>query len=288
MQPTGRIWLAGVWLSAGSLLLGQALSSRPDVKKALDYARDHHERNIEKQIAIAQVPSSPFAEEQRGRYMAEEFRRLGLADVEIDPKGNVLGWRRGRSAHAIVIAAHLDTVFPRGTDFTVKREGARLNGPGIVDDSRGLAAIVGLVEALNAGGIETERTLLFVCDVGEEGLGNLRGIKYLFEEGKYKDLLDAFVSIDGDRPTRVVNTEIGSRRYRVTISGPGGHSWTNFGRANPAEALGRIVAQTATIDVPKTPRTSYNVGRIGGGTRSIRFPLKRGSSSICARWMRTS
>jgi acetylornithine deacetylase/succinyl-diaminopimelate desuccinylase-like protein len=143
MQLIGRICLAGVWIGAGSFLLGQPLSSRHDVKKALDYARDHHEQNVEKQIAIAQIPSSPFAEEQRGRYMADEFRRLNLTNVEIDPKGNVLGWRRGRSAHAIVIAAHLDTVFPPGTDFTVKRDGARLKGPGIVDDSRGLAAILG-------------------------------------------------------------------------------------------------------------------------------------------------
>jgi acetylornithine deacetylase/succinyl-diaminopimelate desuccinylase-like protein len=134
--------------------------------------------------------------------------------------------------------------------------------------------MIGLVEALNAGGVRTNRTLLFVGDVGEEGIGNLRGIKYLFEEGKYKDLLDAFISIDGDRPNRVANTEIGSRRYRVTLSGPGGHSWGNFGRVNPAEALGRIVAQIAAIDAPKSPRTSYNVGRIGGGTSVNSIPFE--------------
>jgi tripeptide aminopeptidase len=275
MQTATWIRFAGVWLGANAILLGQqTLASREDVKKALDYSKDHQEENIEKQIAIAQVPASPFVEEQRGRYIADEFRRLGLENVEIDPKGNVLGWRKGRSPRAMVVAAHIDTVFPPGTDFTVKRQGPRLNGPGVADDSRGLAAMIGLVEALNAGDVRTNRTLLFVGDVGEEGIGNLRGIKYLFEEGAYKDRLDAFISIDGDRPARVVSAEIGSRRYRVTLSGPGGHSWGNFGRVNPAEALGRIIARLAEIEAPKSPRTSYNVGRIGGGTSVNSIPFE--------------
>ena len=270
-----KVCLLLAMVGAGSLSFGQqSLLSRPEVAKAAGYIREHQEPNIEKQIAIAQVPSSPFAEQQRARFMADEFRRLHLDNVEIDPEGNVLGWRKGRSPRAIVIAAHTDTVFPPGTDFTVKRVGDRLNGPGIVDDSRGLAVLSGLAEALNAGALATDDSLLFVADVGEEGIGNLRGIKYLFEKSKYKDMLDAFISVDGDLPARIFNTEIGSRRYRVSFSGPGGHSWFNFGRANPAEALGYVVARIASLSVPADPRTIYNVGRIGGGTSVNSIPFE--------------
>jgi acetylornithine deacetylase/succinyl-diaminopimelate desuccinylase-like protein len=250
---------------------------RAEVQTALRFAREHHDLNIAKQIEISEVPASPFAEGRRAAFIAAEFRRIGLADVEIDGIGNVLGWRRGRSARTLVIAAHLDTVFPPGTDFTVKRVGTRLNGPGIQDDSRGLAVILGAVEAMNAGGIQTEASLLFVADVGEEGIGNLRGIKYLFNEGHYRDRLAAFISVDADGDRVIANREIGSRRYLVTLSGPGGHSWANFGRPNPANALGRIVARLADLEVPSDPatnRTSYNVGRIGGGTSVNSIPFE--------------
>lgn len=250
------------------------LLARADVQKALQFARTAQAATTEKQVAISQVPASPFAEQKRGEFLAAEFRRVGLENVEIDPIGNVLGWRKGRSPSTLVIAAHLDTVFPPETDFTVKRSGTRLAGPGIEDDSRGLAVILAAAEALNAAGIKTDETLLFVADVGEEGLGNIRGIKYLFGEGKYKDNLDAFISIDADRVT-IINREIGIRRYLVTVSGPGGHSWINFGRPNPANALGRIIGRLSNLEVPSDPatnRTSYNVGRIGGGTSVNAIP----------------
>jgi tripeptide aminopeptidase len=149
-----------------------------------------------------------------------------------------------------------------------------LNGPGLVDDARGLAAVLALVEALDHAGLKTERTLLFVADVGEEGLGSLRGVKYLVGEGKYKDRLDAFISIDGDGSNRIVNAEMGSRRYRVTIKGPGGHSYINFGRVNPAHALGTIIARLSDMEVPTEPKTTYNVGGIGGGTSVNSVPYE--------------
>src|SRR5262249_29383698 len=221
---------------------------------------------IEKQIAIAEVPSSPFGEEARGKVLAEEFRRAGLQDVETDPAGNVLGLRRGRPERVLAIAAHFDTVFPPGTSFKVRREGARLVGPGLNDDTRGLIAILTIARALREAAIQTERTLLFVADVGEEGLGNLRGIKYLVGEGKYRGRIDAFISIDGDGTNAIAAKEMGSRRYRVTIRGPGGHSFGDYGRANPAGALGRIIAKLDQLRPPAAPKTTYNVGRIGGGT----------------------
>ncbi|MBV9083227.1 MAG: M20/M25/M40 family metallo-hydrolase, partial [Acidobacteriaceae bacterium] len=176
---------------------GDALLSKPEVRAALDYIKSHEHEQIEEQIAIAQVPSSPFHEQKRGEFLKQEFERVGLQHVEIDPIGNVLGWRPGTSDRALVIAAHLDTVFPEATDFTVKRLGTRLNGPGIEDDSRGLAVLIALAEALRPANIHTRRSLLFVANVGEEGLGNLRGGKYLFEQCPCRDRIDAFISVDG-------------------------------------------------------------------------------------------
>ena len=239
----------------------------------MDYIREHQQAQIDKQIEIAQIPASPFHEEVRGKAMEKEFRRVGLQDVEIDPVGNVLGWRKGKSPRTFVIAAHLDTVFPPGTDFTVKRNGERLNGPGLADDSRGLAVLLALAEALDAAEIVTQRSLLFVADVGEEGAGNLRGGKYLLQEGKHRDVVDAFISIDG-ADNRIVSRETGSRRYRVSVTGPGGHSYANFGRANPAHAVGRMIAHLVDIEVPIAPKTTYSVGRIGGGTSVNSIPCE--------------
>ena len=250
------------------------LQSREDVKKALDYIHDHEQAQVEKQISIAQVPAPPFHEEARGKVLADEFRRVHLENVEIDPIGNVLGWRRGSSPRTLVVAAHLDTVFPPGTDVTVKHAGARLIGPGLVDDTRGLITLLAIAEALDAASIQTQRSLLFVADVGEEGLGNLRGIKYLTGKSKYRGRIDAFISIDGDGSNRIVDREMGSRRYRVTVTGPGGHSYLDFGRVNPAHALGLVIGNLAKLQPPTSPRTTYNVGRIGGGTSVNSVPFE--------------
>jgi len=261
-------------LLAPALWGQEPLLARPDVRKALDYLRDRHQVHIEQQIAIAQVPAPPFQEGERAAVLEREFRRAGLSEVEIDPKGNVLGWRPGRFPRALVIAAHLDTVFPPGTDVTVRRGKTRLQGPGLADDTRGLVGLVALAEALAHASIETSRTLLFVADVGEEGLGNLRGIRYLFQEGRHRDRLDAFLSMDGTDPARIVTREMGSRRYKIVVRGPGGHSWGDFGRVNPHHALGRIIARFAEVEVPAEPKTSFNVGRMGGGTSVNSIPFE--------------
>jgi acetylornithine deacetylase/succinyl-diaminopimelate desuccinylase-like protein len=260
--------------TAGIIPGADDLSTRSDVREALTYIAQHESAQVDLQIRIAEIPAPPFHEEHRAAAIAAEFRRVHLDGVEIDPAGNVLGWRKGSSARTLVIAAHLDTVFPDGTDVKVKRVAARLNGPGLVDDTRGLAVILSLAEALDRAGIQTTHSLLFVADVGEEGLGNLRGIKYLVGEGKYRSQIAGFVSIDGDGTNCVFNKEIGSRRYRVTISGPGGHSYLNFGRANPAHAMGRVIALLAAMKTPATPKTTYNVGRMGGGTSVNSIPFE--------------
>jgi tripeptide aminopeptidase len=177
----------------------------------------------------------------------------------------VIGDRPGLAARPnVVLAAHLDTVFPEGTDVTVKREGNVLRAPGISDDGRGLAVLLGVVRALEAGHVQTKSSLTFVADVGEEGLSDLRGMRELFGV-TLKGQVDAFVSIDGtDHGITAVG--VGSHRYRVTFKGPGGHSFGAFGLVNPIHALGRAVAKIADLQVPSQPKVTFNVGRIGGGT----------------------
>ncbi|MDE3155728.1 MAG: M20/M25/M40 family metallo-hydrolase [Acidobacteriota bacterium] len=241
-----------------------ALMRQPAVKAALEAAKAGEPQTIADQIRFCEVPAVEFKEQARAEVLKKEFEALGLQNVHIDRAGNVLGDRPGRSARPHLFwAAHLDTVFPEGTDVHVRREGTVLHGPGIGDDCRGLAVMVAMVRAMNTAHVQTEGTITFVADVGEEGLGDLRGMKGLFAD--HKGDIDRFVSMDGTG-LGIVNTAVGSHRYRVTYTGPGGHSFGAFGLANPIHALGRAIAKIADFQVPKTPKTTFNVGRIGGGT----------------------
>jgi acetylornithine deacetylase/succinyl-diaminopimelate desuccinylase-like protein len=185
----------------------------------------------------------------------------------LDAEGNCVTLRRGRSLRPlVVVSAHLDTVFPEGTDFTVRREGHRLLAPGIADDGAGLAALAALARALAECGIETEGSLLFVGTVGEEGEGDLRGARHLLTAGEWAGRIDSFLSLDGPGVERITNAAVGSRRYRVKFSGAGGHSWGDFGAANPIHAAARCAARLASYPAPASPRTTFNVGRVEGGT----------------------
>jgi tripeptide aminopeptidase len=247
------------------------LVKAPAVHAVLDDARAAEGALIEDQIRYCEVPAPPFEEQARGRLLRQEFERVGLTNVHIDAAGNVLGDRPGASLHPhLVIAAHLDTVFPEGSDVTVHRDGARLRGLGISDDCRGLAVLVGIAQALERGRIRTPGSITFVADTGEEGLGDLRGMKRLFGE-MMKGEIDRFVSIDG-AGLDIVHLAVGSHRYRVTFHGPGGHSFGAFGLPNPAGALGRAIAKLQELRVPADPRTTFNVGRIGGGTSVNAIP----------------
>ena len=193
------------------------------------------------------------------------LREAGLKNVRIDAEGNVIAERPGTNPRPnVVVSAHLDTVFPRGTNVKVRRDGYMLRGPGIGDDCRGLADLLAVARALNKAGVTTPGTITFVATVGEEGLGDLRGVKRLFNE-TLKDRIDRFVSIDGEG-LGVTYIAIGSARFRVTFKGPGGHSFGSFGVVNPIHAMGRAMARIADFQVPSSPRTTFNVGRIGGGT----------------------
>ncbi len=237
----------------------------PAVRAALDAARSQEPAAIADQIRLCEIPAPPFKEAARAQAYAEAFRAVGLQAVRIDAAGNVLGTRPGRTGGPrVVISAHLDTVFPEGTPVRVTRSGSLLSGPGIGDDCRGLAVILAVVRALDAGGVQTGGPITFVGTVGEEGLGDLRGVKALFGE-TLRGQVDRFVSIDGDGHS-ITNVSVGSVRYRVTFRGPGGHSYNSFGIANPIHAVGRAVAHVAELEVPGEPRTTFSVGRIGGGT----------------------
>jgi tripeptide aminopeptidase len=245
--------------------LGPLLLQAPSVRQAIELARTDQARTIEDQIRICEVEAPPFQEAKRAQLYAQMFRDVGLRNVRLDAEGNVIGERPGAQPRPnIVISAHLDTVFPRGTNVKVRREGAVLRGPGIGDDCRGLADVVAVARALNNAGVSTPGTITFVGTVGEEGLGDLRGVKRLFGE-TLRDKIDRFVSIDG-AGLGITYIAVGSARYRVTFKGPGGHSFGSFGTVNPVHALGRAVARVADLQVPVSPRTTFNVGRVGGGT----------------------
>lgn len=248
------------------------LQSHPGIKKALKYIEDNYPRFFEKQIEIAHQHAPTFKEKARGEFMAREFEKAGLEKIHMDEAGNVLGSRPGKSDRTLAISAHLDTVFPEDLKIEVKQDGEKWTGPGLVDNSLGLMAMLALVEALNVGKIQTEHNLVFAGTVGEEGLGNLRGAKYLFEESPLKGSIDAFISIDSADPKRIVNGALGSQRYRIIVKGPGGHSWNDFGRVNPVHTIGRIISRFTSIPVSGDPKTTYNVGVIKGGTSINTIP----------------
>jgi acetylornithine deacetylase/succinyl-diaminopimelate desuccinylase-like protein len=264
--------LASVPAAAQVEELGERLLARPAVQAALEAARANEPEIVEEQIRLTEIPAPPFAEERRAEAYRRVFEELGLERVRIDAEGNVLGERPGRHPRPhLVMSAHLDTVFPPGTDVTVRREGSALSAPGIGDDGRGLAVLIGVIRALDEAGLETEGSLTFAGTVGEEGLGDLRGVKHLFEV-ELAGRVDRFVSVDGTR-LGVTAVAVGSHRYRVTFEGPGGHSYGAFGLVNPIHALGRAIGRIADLQVPAEPRTTFSVGRVGGGTsvNSIAF-----------------
>jgi tripeptide aminopeptidase len=273
------LMLAGVVFSVVSAAAAQAktaeqILAEPGVQAAMKSIQANEPKFIEEQIKLTEIPAPPFHETARGLELQKLFTQAGLRNVRIDAAGNVLGDRPGAEAHPhLVIAAHQDTVFPEGTDVTVKRNGSVLSAPGIGDDGRGLAALLALIDAMQQNKLATRGTITFVADTGEEGLGDSRGTKALFAT-TLKDQIDEFISIDGTDMTRIVRIGVGSYRYRVTFTGPGGHSYGAFGLANPAHALGRAVAKIADIQAPIKPKTTYNVGRIGGGTSVNAIPYE--------------
>lgn len=241
-----------------------SLMSSAAVQAALAAIRRDDELTLADQIALTEIESPPFHESVRAADYARRLRELGLTDVRIDAVGNVIGVRPGTGGGPrLAIGAHLDTVFPGGTDVKVRQEGGRYLAPGISDNARGLAVILQVLRSLNEAGIQTQGDLLLVGSVGEEGNGDLRGCKALFS-GDHG--IDGFIAVDGVAVTRILAAATGSRRYRVRFEGPGGHSFNAFGNPSAIHAMGRAIAALADVRVPEDPRTTFTVGTVAGGT----------------------
>ncbi len=259
----------------------EAVARDRAVARAIEVARSTESQTVDDQIRFCETAAPPFHEAARADLLKRAFDQLGLRNVRVDRVGNVLGDRPGVSDRPhVVVAAHLDTVFPPETDVRVKRSGSRLIGPGIGDNCRGLAVLVAIVRSMREAGVSTPGSITFVANVGEEGLGDLRGVRELFGVGMTSGVsgrparqsdIDRFVSIDGPGIS-VTNVAVGSHRYRVTFKGPGGHSFAAFGTANPVGAMGRAIARISELRVSDEPRTTFNVGRIGGGTSVNAIP----------------
>ena len=277
MKPAWMLLILVAWPGAVSVQqegvsAGERLIQDATVKAALAAVTRNEPQIIEEQVRLCEIPAPPFKEMDRGAAYKQAFEALGLKNVRTDAVGNVLGERPGLAARPhLVFSAHLDTVFPEGTDVRTSRSGSIIKGPGIGDDCRGLAVVLGVIRAMNEAGVQTPGTITFVGTVGEEGLGDLRGVKHLFAT-ELKGRVDRFVSVDGTG-LGITHIAVGSHRYRVAFKGPGGHSYGAFGIANPVHALGRAIDRIADFQVPREPRTTFNVGRIGGGTsvNSIAF-----------------
>ena len=229
-------------------------------------AEEHREWLEQVQIELTQIPAPTFQEGERAAYVARRFRELGLESVHIDAAGNVLAERPGRTRRAFIITAHLDTVAPAGIPIEVRRSGGRLYAPGISDNGAGLAALLGTAAILQVSQVETGLSVLFVANVGEEGEGNLYGMRHLLAPGEVRDRVEAMLVLDGSSVDHIIVAGLGSRRFLVEISGPGGHSWKDFGRVNPIHALASVIGQLIRIPLAADPRTTLNVGVMQGGT----------------------
>jgi tripeptide aminopeptidase len=256
----------------------EELLSEPAVRAARAIVHRRDKETLDEQIRLVSIPAPTGGEAERGAYVRHRFEELGLQDLETDGAGNVLGTlshgvsRTGDQAAPVLVSAHLDTIFPPGTEVRPRIEGERVFAPGITDNARGLAAILAIARALREADVATERPLLFVATVGEEGIGDLKGVKHLFREGSPHRYAEAFVSLDGAGLTRIVNQAIGARRLRARMKGLGGHSWGDRGVANPAHAIGESIARLGELFPPHPQQWSVTVGRLGGGTSVNSIP----------------
>lgn len=265
-----------VVVEEGYLQQLEELKQNPDAANVLASIEETDEQTIADQILLTEIPAPPFGETERGEKFAELLEDYGADSVWTDEEGNIIGLREGTGrGNVLAIAGHLDTVFPIETDVTVQMRGDTLYAPGISDDGRGITTVLALLRAVNESGIRFKSDVLFIGNVGEEGLGDLRGMKHLFREGGPQ--IDYFISVDGTSITSVTNGALGSHRYKVTFQGPGGHSWGAFGLANPHHAAARAITHftdRAEEYTREGAKTSYNIGRTGGGTSVNSIPFE--------------
>lgn len=244
------------------------------VHAAMAWFRTHERELRERQMQMVAIPAPPFGERERAEWLAARFREAGLQDVTVDSVGNVVGLRPGADPDAKVVAlsAHIDTVFPREAKVAPRAEGERIYAPGVTDNGAGVIGLLGIAMALQAAEIQLRAGVLFIGNVGEEGEGDLRGIRYIFNQSEWKERIGATIVLDGAGHESVVTQALGSKRFEVTVHGPGGHSWSDFGTPNPIVALSRAIARFSDEKIPNEPKTSFNLGVIAGGTSVNSIP----------------
>ena len=247
-------------------------SSLSSVRAAFSWFRAHEADFAAWQMAMSRVSSPPFGETARGEWLLERFRELTLDNVHRDEVGNVLGYLGGFGRPCIALTAHLDTVFPAGTPLNIKQQGSRLYGPGVSDNGAGLTALLAIAAAMQACKMKPSLPVLFIGNVGEEGEGDLRGMRHIFSASPCKDLILHTLVLDGAGADTIVSEALGSRRYEVIVRGPGGHSWSDFGAPNPILVLASAIHEFSQITIPTSPKTTFNIGVIRGGTSVNSIP----------------
>ena len=248
------------------------LCSLPEIRSAFTWLRAQEPQFAHWQMELARIPAPPFGESARGQWLADKFCELGLQSVHTDEVGNVFGTHPGYGQGHVSLSAHLDTVFPAGTPLNIRQQGSRLYGPGVSDNGAGVTAMLAIVAALRALGIRHALPLLFIGNVGEEGEGDLRGMRHIFSQPRWKDQIHYSLVLDGAGSDTIVAEALGSRRFEVIVRGPGGHSWSDFGAPNPIVVLARAVQEFAQTPLPPSPKTTFNVGVIRGGTSVNSIP----------------
>jgi acetylornithine deacetylase/succinyl-diaminopimelate desuccinylase-like protein len=245
------------------------------VHQAFQWLHLQEPRIMQWQAEMVRVPAPPFGEKERAEWLCERFREVGLDNPHIDELGNAIGSRSGRESGSrrVLLSAHIDTVFPPGTKIEADLKGSRLSAPGACDNGAGVAAMLAMAAALQQSGIATECDLVFVGNVGEEGEGDLRGMRHIYRDGPAaRESIAAHIVLDGAGHESAVTHALGSQRYLVSITGPGGHSWTDAGRPNPIVLLSRAIERFSAVALPDIPRTTMNVGTVEGGTAINAIP----------------
>ncbi|HYA25198.1 MAG TPA: M20/M25/M40 family metallo-hydrolase [Terriglobales bacterium] len=248
------------------------LAELPQVCSACAWFHSGESQLAQWQLETASIPAPPFGEAARGEWLKKRFRELGLEEVHADEVGNIFGILPGPGKYAVTLSAHIDTVFPAGTPLNVRQQGNRLYGPGVSDNGAGVAALLAIASAIQSAGISPSAPILFIGNVGEEGEGDLRGMRHIFSASRWRDLVRYSLVLDGAGSDTIVAEALGSRRFEVIVRGPGGHSWSDFGAPNPILILGRTLHAFAQTPVPASPKTTFNVGVIRGGTSVNSIP----------------
>ena len=248
------------------------LSAAPEIRSAFAWLRAQEPQFAHWQLELARVAAPPFAESARAEWVAEKFRELGLDNVHSDDVGNVFGSHPGFGKSYVALSAHIDTVFPAGTPLNIRQQGTRLYGPGVSDNGAGVTAMLAIAALLRSVRIRHVLPFLFIGNVGEEGEGDLRGMRHIFSAPRWKDSIDYTLVLDGAGADTIVAEALGSRRFEVIVRGPGGHSWSDFGAPNPIMVLARAIQDFAQTPVPSSPKTTFNIGVIRGGTSVNSIP----------------